>query len=112
MKAPRIPKFIREIYEPTPQQWLRWLRFKSKAIAIAAKGHDDFSDYYHACGKGCTNRTGYNFAGMHSSSSSTTLHLFPWARFCRSRSFEGTSFTVTCETYDSDLHTIAETDNY
>ena len=112
MKTPRIPKFIREIFDPAPQQWLRWLRFQRKAIALAAKGHDALAEYYDTCAKGCKNRTGYNFAGMHSSSSSTSLHLFPWASFCRSRSFQGTSLTVTCETHDGDLRNVAETDNY
>lgn len=109
------PKFIRELYHPSAREWLRWLRFRRKAIAIAAQGHDAFLAYYQACAKNRRTPTGgFVRSGMYagSGSSSGTLEMFEWSSFTCHDSFQGTSLSVDCEGRDSDIRTVAETNDY
>lgn len=116
MKAKqRIPKFIRELYHPTAREWLRWLRFKRKVIAIAEQGHAALWDYYQACAKDRrVSTSGFRRSGMYagSSSSSDSLEMFEWASFTRRDSFQGTDLSVSCENHDGDFPTIASTNDW
>jgi hypothetical protein len=112
---PRPPKFIREYYNPTAREWLRWLRFKRKVIAIAKQGHSALEDYWNACAKSRRLSTGgFVRCGMApgSGSSCRTLEMFPWAWFDRSISFQGVMLTLSCDRHDSDIASIVSTNDF
>lgn len=115
MKRPRIPKFIRELYNPSMKEWLRWLRFRRKAIELAKQGHDQFEEYYHKCAKHRhTSTSGFVRSGMYPGSGSSTkeLEIFPWAWFSRRVCFQGVAIDVTVDCHDSDIRSIAYTNDY
>ena len=115
MKHPKIPKFIRELYNPTIKEWLRWLRFKRKVQEIAEQGHNALRDYYDACAKDRRVSTGsFRRSGMSpgSSSSRDSLEMFGWAYFSRGESFQGTTLGVSFETSNGDDRYIADTNDF
>lgn len=115
MKTPRIPKFIRELYNPSMRDWLRWLRFRRNVIALARQGHDALEDYYLRCAKNRRiPRSGFTRSGMYpgSGSSSSDLEIFPWAWFIRSICFQGVSIHLSCDRHDSDMVSIASTNDF
>jgi hypothetical protein len=115
MKAPKIPKFFREYYNPTAREWLRWLRFKRRVIDLAAEGHSALYQYYEACAKDRRLATcGRSSSGMYpgSGSSSCEIAVFEWAWLARSESFQGTMIDLTCDAHDSDIRTIASTNDF
>lgn len=103
----KIPKFIRELYNPHARQWLRWLRFRRRVKQLEREGFDALYQYYEACAKSrrIPKSSGVS-CGLHSNSSSYTLDVFPWASFCREESFQGTSLSVSVDTHDSDIRSI------
>lgn len=106
MTALRIPRFIRDLYNPTPRQWLRWLRFRRRVLQLARQGFAALYQYFDSCAKGRFPKSTGVSCGLHSSSSSTSLELFPWATFTRGESFQGTDLSVSVDTHDSDIRSI------
>jgi hypothetical protein len=104
------PKYIIREYHPTPREWRRWIRFRDRAIALAAMGYDAMEAFFDACAKDrrlstCTG----TFASSHSTSDRLTLEIFPWATFTRYHNpYAGTWLTVDMETHDFDTRHIAE----
>jgi hypothetical protein len=104
------PRHLREVYTITPRDWLRWLRFRRKVIAIAKQGFGPLDAYFSRCKKDRrVSTSGFSRTGGHSSTSSVSLDLFEWASFTRrSHEYLGVSISLSCELRNSDFRTIAE----
>jgi hypothetical protein len=115
MKPTRIPKFIRERYNPTAREWLRWLRFRKKVISLANQDFCALYVYFKACAKNRrTPKGGCIRSGMYpgSGSSSRELEMFPWAWFTYSVCFQGESIMLTCDSHNYDIPTLAYANNF
>lgn len=114
MKHPKIPKHIREIYNPSKREWMRWLRFRRKAIAAAEKGHEAFMEYFRSCEKSKCQKSSIASHGMYPGSGSFNSHLemFEWAWFSMRICFQGVSVDLSIETRDSGTTSIAYTNDF
>ena len=109
------PKFIRELFHPSARDWLRWIRFRRKVIALGKEGFTPLYDYFIACAKDRRVSTcGSSRSGLYpgSSSSGLTLEMFEWATFSMRDSFQGTDISVSVDTHDGDLRTIASANDF
>lgn len=109
-RTPTIPKWIRNDYNPSMRQWMRWLRLKRRVKTLCADGFDAMQAFFNACEKDRRlHRSGFTRYSLHSSSSSTRLEFFPWAEVTRTHhEYLGTTISLDVETHDCDTRTVAE----
>lgn len=104
--ANTIPKWITELYSPTPEKWQAWLDFRDATVA-ALSAPD--CDWRKACAifDSCPTTHGM---GEHHSSSQTARHKHPflWAILSKCTGDLSRSVGLCRETSDSDLRDLAE----
>lgn len=101
-----IPKWIAELYSPTPEKWQEWLTFRDATIAALSSPD---CDWRKACAlfDSCSTVNG---TATYNSRSQTAHHKhpFPWAMVTKCLSDLSRSVSLCRETSDSDLKDLAE----
>lgn len=100
------PKWITELYSPTPEKWQAWIDFRASTIASLSASDCDWSKaraLFDSC-------PAVNGTTTHNSRSQTSYHKhpFPWAMMTKCLSDLSRSISLCRETSDSDLKDLAE----